>query len=134
MSLIELCVTVAIVSTIAVIATPSLKRSREIYELDATARQVASRMQLARIKAISRNLDCRIRVTSEVTYAVECEDPAWLIEESAVLPRGFRITANAAPQFHERGNVSPAGTLTIWDSRLRSKRVIVNITGRVRVE
>src|SRR5688572_4647142 len=133
MSLIESCLTVAIISTVAVIANPSLIRSREIYELDATARQVAGRMQLARIKAISRNLDCRVRVTSEVSYAVECEDPAWVVEESSVLPRGFRITANAAPEFHERGNVSPAATVTIWDTRLRAKRVIVNITGRVRV-
>jgi type II secretory pathway pseudopilin PulG len=134
MSLIESCAAVAIISTVAAVAAPSLIRAREIYELDATARQVASRMQSARIKAISRNVDCRIRVTSEVTYAVECEDPAWRIEESPVLPRGFRITANAAPQFHERGNVSPAGTITVWDKRLRSKRIIVNITGRVRVE
>jgi hypothetical protein len=134
MSLIETCITVAIISTVTVVATPTLIRSREIYELDGIARQAASRMQLARIKAISRNLDCRIRVTSEATYVVECEDPAWAIEESVVLPSGYRITANAAPRFHERGNVSPTATLTFWDSRLRSKRVIVNITGRVRVE
>jgi Tfp pilus assembly protein FimT len=134
MSLIETCVTVAIISTMAVVATPSLIRSREIYELDATARQLAGRMQMARTKAITRNMSCRIRLTSPATYVLECAGQAWLIEESAVLPRGFRITANAVPQFHERGNVSPAATLTVWDGRLRSKRVIVNITGRVRVE
>jgi hypothetical protein len=119
---------------VVVVAAPPLIRAREIYELDAAARQVAGRMQSARIKAISRNLDCRLRVTSEVTYAVECRNPMWLIDESVVLARGLRITANAAPQFHQRGNASPTATVTVWDSRMRSKRVIVNITGRVRVE
>src|SRR5437870_297284 len=126
MSLIESCVTVAIISTVAVIATPSLIRAREIYELDATARQVEGKMQSTRIKAVSRNRDCRVRVTSEVSYVIECQDPIWLPDENVVLPRGFRITANAAPEFHKRGNASPTGTITVWDSRLRSKRVIVN--------
>ncbi len=134
MSLIESCVSIGIISAVAVLVTPALNRAREIYALDATARHVASRMHSARIKAISGNRDCRVRVTSDVTYVVECQDPAWLIAESEVLPRGFRITANAAPEFHVRGNVSPTATVTVWDSRLRSKRVIVNITGRVRVE
>ena len=134
MTLIESCTSVAIIATVAVLATPALNRAREIYTLDATARQVASRMQSARIQAISRNRDCRLRVTSDVTYAVECQDPAWLIAGSTVLPPGLRITANASPEFHARGNVSPTATVTVWDSRLRSKRVIVNITGRVRVE
>ena len=49
-------------------------------------------------------------------------------------PKGFRIAANASPQFHKRGNASPAGTITISDSHLKSRRVIVNITGRVRVD
>ena len=134
MSLIESCVSIGIIAAVAVLATPELNRAREIYVLDAAARQVASRMHSARIQAISRNRDCRVRVTSDVTYAVECQDPGWLIAAADVLPSGLRITANAAPEFHARGNVSPAATLTVWDSRLRSKRVIVNITGRVRVE
>jgi len=134
MSLLESCVVVAIISIAAVVAVPSLVRSREIYELDATARQVAGKMQSARILAVSRNRDCRVRVTSEVSYLIECEDPLWVTEESIVLPRGIRIAANASPRFHRRGNASPTATISISDSRSRSRRVIVNIAGRVRVE
>jgi type II secretory pathway pseudopilin PulG len=134
MSLLESCVAVAIISTAAIVAVPSLVRAREIYELEATARQVAGKLQSARILAVSRNRDCRMRVTSDVSFLIECEDSFWLTEESFVLPRGFRITANAAPRFHRHGNASPTATIGIWDSRSRSKRVIVNITGRVRVE
>jgi len=134
MTLLESCVTVTIISITAVVAVPSLVRARENYQLDAAARQLAGNMQWARIKAVSRNRDCRLRVTSPVTYAIECEDPFWKPDENAVLPQGFRITANAAPQFHRRGNVSPTATITVFNSQGRSRRVIVNITGRVRVE
>ena len=133
MSLIESCVSVSIVSAIVVFAAPSLIRARENYELDAVARQVAGKMQWTRIKAISRNRDCRIRVNSQTSYVIECEDSTWRADETVTLPRGFRITANAAPQFHKRGNASPAATLTVWDRHSKTKQIIVNITGRVRV-
>ncbi len=134
MSLLESCASVAIVSAVVIFAAPSLIRARENYQLDVVTRQVAGKMQWTRIKAISRNRDCRIRVDSETSYVVECEDPVWRTDEIVALPRGFRISANASPQFHKRGNASPSGTLTISDSHSKSKRVIVNITGRVRVE
>jgi Tfp pilus assembly protein FimT len=116
------------------IAVPSLVRARESYELEATARQVAGKLQLTRIKAVSRNRDCRLRVNSSVSYMIECEDPFWRPDETVIVRRGFRITANASPQFHRRGNASPAATISVWNSRGQSKRVIVNITGRIRVE
>jgi Tfp pilus assembly protein FimT len=134
MTLLESCVTVTIISVTAMVAVPSLVRARENYELDATARQVAGNMQSARIKALSRNRDCRLRVTSSVSYVIECEDPTWKADENIVLSKGFRISANASPQFHRRGNASPTATITVFNSQGRSRRVIVNITGRVRVE
>ena len=134
MTLLESCIAVTIVSVTALVALPSLVRARESYELDSTARQVAGNMQSARIKAITRNRDCRVRVTSAATYAIECEDPSWKPDTTVVLPRGFRITANASPEFHRRGNASPTGTITVWSNSGRTKRVIVNITGRIRVE
>jgi Tfp pilus assembly protein FimT len=134
MSLLEACAGVAIISSIVFLAAPSLIRARESYQLDVVSRQVAAKTQWTRIKAISRNRDCRIRVASDVSYVIECEDSTWRLDETVILPKGFRIAANAAPQFHKRGNASPAGTITISDTHLKSRRVIVNITGRVRVE
>src|SRR5437879_13203727 len=91
-------------------------------------------MQWTRIKAISRNRDCRIRVISDTSYVIECEGSTWQTDEIVTLPKGFRITASAAPRFHKRGTAWPAGTSTISDRHLRSKRAVVNITGRVGVE
>lgn len=134
MSLIESCATIAIVSTLAAFTAPSLIRARENYQLESLARQVAGKMQWTRIKAISKNMDCRIRVNTQTTYVVECQNPEWLVEETIALPRSFRITGTASPEFHPRGNVAPAATLIVWDNHSKTRRVVVNITGRVRVE
>lgn len=134
MTLLETCAGIAIVSTAVIFAAPSLIKARENYQLEAVARQVAGNMQRTRIKAISRNRDCRVRVNSAASYVVECQYPEWRADQDVELPRGFRIMATAAPEFHQRGNVAPSATFTIWDAHSKSKRVIVNITGRVRVE
>jgi hypothetical protein len=134
MTLLESCASIVVVSTVVLFAAPSLIKARENYQLDATARQVAGKMQWTRIKAISRNRDCRVRVNSQTSYVIECEDPVWRSDEIVVLPSGFRITATASPEFHPRGNVAPTATLVVWDRNSKTKRVIVNITGRVRVE
>lgn len=134
MSFLESCLAVAIIAVVTMIAVPKLIRARENYELAATARQVASRMQSARIKAVSGNRDCRLRVTTVASYTVECKETVWIMEDNIVLPRGLKLTANASPVFHKRGTVSPAATITVSDSHSRSRRVVVNITGRVRVD
>ena len=134
MSLLETCAGVAVVSAVVFFAAPSLIRSRDNYQLDQTTRQVAGRMQWTRIKAISRDQDCRFRVVSTTSYVIECKGPVWLPDETVALPAGFQITASATPVFHKRGNASPAATMTIWDKHFNSKAVVVNITGRVRVQ
>ena len=134
MSLLECCASAAIVSTLVIFAAPSLIKARENYELDLVARQVAAKMQSTRIRAISRNRDCRIRVSSATTYVLECQYPDWRSDETVVLPRGFRVTASAAPEFHPRGNVAPAATFTVWNVHSKTKLVTVNITGRVKVQ
>jgi Tfp pilus assembly protein FimT len=134
MSLSESCVALAIMSATMMIAVPSLVRSREDYLLGATARQVASHLHSTRIKAVSRNRDCRMNVQSSTTYVIECEDPAWRTVEQIAMPRGMVISANARPEFHRRGNVSPMATITIRNDNGREKRVVVNITGRVRIQ
>jgi Tfp pilus assembly protein FimT len=134
MTLLESCATIVIVSTAVVFAVPSLIRARENYQVNSVARQVAVKMQWTRLKAISRNRDCRMAVNSPTSYVVECQYANWQTDEFVGLPRGIRIVANASPEFHERGNVSPTATFTISDSRGNSRRVVVNITGRVRVD
>src|SRR5579871_3811152 len=104
MSLVETCISIAVITVVTLIAIPSVLQSREDYVIQSTANDVASKLHSARIRAISRNIDCRVRVVSPVTYAVECMDPGWAVTETIVLPRGMSIVQNAAPQFHRLGN------------------------------
>ena len=134
MSLTETLVAVTILVTSIAIATPSLLRSREAYELQSAARMVESRMQSARILAVRRNRDCRVNVTSTSSYALECQGTSWETIETVSLPRGLTVTASASPVFHERGSVAPTATITVWNSRGRNLRVIVNVNGRVRIQ
>ena len=134
MSLTESLIAVAIMAITMAISTPSLLRAREIYELQAAARMVESRMQSARILAVTRNRDCRINVTSPATYVVECQGTAWQTIETITLPRGITVTASARPEFHERGSVAPTATVTVWNRSGGNLRVIVNVNGRVRIQ
>jgi Tfp pilus assembly protein FimT len=134
MSLLESCISVAIILTIGFFAAPSIMKARDNYQLDLVTRQVAGNTQWTRVKAISRSRDCRVRVVSSTSYAMECLDPVWIADQTVALPQGFQISANATPQFHKRGNVAPAATLTISDKHSHSKQVVINITGRVRVQ
>jgi len=134
MSLLESCISVAIILTIGFFAAPSIMKARDNYQLDLVTRQVAGNTQWTRVKAISRSRDCRLRIVSSTSYAMECLDPVWIADQTVALPQGFQISANATPQFHKRGNVAPAATLTISDKHSHSKQVVINITGRVRVQ
>jgi len=134
MSLTETLVAVTILVMSMAFAIPSLLRSRSSYELQSAARMVESRMQSARIHAVTRNRDCRINVTSTTSYAVECQGATWETIETVELPHGLTVTSSARPEFHQRGNVAPTGTITVWNSQGRSLRVIVNVNGRVRIQ
>src|SRR5215475_8289136 len=134
MSLLESCICVAIILAIGFFGAPSIMKAHDNYQLDLVTRQVAGNTQWTRVKAISRSRDCRIRVISSTTYAMECLDPVWVADETVALPQGFQISANATPQFHRRGNVVPAATLTILYKQSHLKQVVINITGRVRVQ
>jgi Tfp pilus assembly protein FimT len=134
MSLIESCVSIGLISIVVLAAVPGLLHTREDYLMKSAAGDVATRMHAARIRAISRNVDCRLRVTSTTTYVVECQDPDWALMETVTLDRGLTIAANARPEFHRLGNVAPTATITLSNMAGRQKRVVVNNGGRIRIE
>ena len=134
MTLTEILIGVTILLTSTAFAIPSLLQQRDTYELQSAARMVESRMQSARIHAVTRNRDCRINLTSSSAYAVECQGSNWETVETVALPRGLTVSASARAEFHERGNVAPTATITVWNSKGRSLRVIVNVNGRVRIQ
>jgi type II secretory pathway pseudopilin PulG len=134
MSLTESCIAAAVISTSMAIALPSLSRAMAIYKLQSAAHETATRMQSARISAISRNRDCRMAVTSAVSYVIECQEASWHVIDRVTVPEGITVEANARPEFHRRGNVSPTATITLRNSKGDVRRVVVNVNGRVRIQ
>jgi Tfp pilus assembly protein FimT len=116
------------------VALPSLNRTRQTYALQAAAHDVAARMHFTRIAAISRNQDCRMAVVSAVSYVIECDDSGWRVIARLSMPRGITVAASARPEFHRRGNVAPTATFTLRNPAGTSRRVIVNVNGRVRIQ
>ena len=120
----ESCLSVAIITTVTLIAVPALTKTRDDYQLNSVANDVATKMQSARIRAISGNHDCRLSVTSTTSYAVECFDTlSWIAVEPIALPQGFTITENTPPVFHRLGSVVPTATIiraTVRDARRKS--------------
>lgn len=133
MSLTESCIAAVIVSTVMAITLPPINRARTIYTLRSAAHEVASKMHAARIWAITRNRDCRMAVTSPVSYVIECEETSWQVVERLTVARGVTVEANASPEFRRRGNVVPTATFTLRNAA-GVVRVIVNVNGRVRLQ
>ena len=133
-TLIETCLAVAIVGVLAVMAIPAFDRARDSYGLTAVAHHVRSELNRARILAITRHEDCRVRATSPVTYLVECQTPEWVPIQFHELPTGFTITANNSPEFHPLGNVAPMATISVWNESGEQRRLIVSRSGRIRME
>ena len=136
MSLTESCIAAIVISTAAAVTLPSMNRARQTYTLRAAAYDVAARLHFTRISAISRSCDCRVVVTSATTYVIECDQGSgsWQPIERLTVPRGITIEANARPEFHRRGNVSPTATITLRNTAGAIRRVIVNVNGRVRLQ
>ena len=137
MSLTESCIAALVITAATATALPSMNRARQTYMLRSAAYDVAARLHFTRISAISRSCDCRMAVTSATTYVIECDRPdegSWQTIEKLTVPRGITVEANARPEFHRRGNVSPAATLTLRNSVGAIRRVVVNVNGRVRIQ
>ncbi len=133
-SLLEACVVIAIVSSLTMIAVPSFIEARQHWLLQSAAYQIRSELHYARVQSIMRMQDCRLRVTSPVTYRVECQTPAWLPLRYGTMPRKLTVTANNRPEFHPLGNVSPMASIFVWNERGARMRVVVSRSGRVRIE
>jgi type II secretory pathway pseudopilin PulG len=134
MSLIESVVAGVVISTTMAVSLPSLHRARQAYMLRSAAYDVAARMHFARIAAISGNRTCRLSVTSATSYVIECEDGVWKPVARLRTSGGITVEANARPEFHYRGNVTPTATFTLRNRIGGIRRVIVNINGRVRIQ
>jgi type II secretory pathway pseudopilin PulG len=134
MSLVEAGLVVAVIAVLSLILIPPVNEAQQSFGLTAAALQVRTELHRARILAITRNQDCRLRVTSPRSYLIECQTPDWIPIAFHDLPESYTVAANNRPEFHPLGNVGPMATITVSDAAGRRMRLIVSRSGRIRME
>ncbi len=149
-SLIELTVTVAILGLMVTIGFPSMQEWLERYRVRGAASEIASAIQLQRMRAVSQNNEFSIAFdAANGTYTLYEGDPAtgtMLDAVARTLPFGVTFSADGdavdTPDdeitFHPDGSLNDSTALsdTIWVGNAIGDRFTVTFnraTGRVEV-
>jgi prepilin-type N-terminal cleavage/methylation domain-containing protein len=152
LTLIELITVLSLIGLLVVFAFLQLRPLLAQIQLDSGARQVAADLQVARMKAIAQNRRFRVTFRSETRdYVMDKEDgSSWIrlvfhghsseavAEAFVALPPSVAITAvNSGGDviFVPRGHVDGGISITLGSlSGAGTRRIIVNLAGRVRIE
>jgi type IV fimbrial biogenesis protein FimT len=130
-TLMELLVVISIAMVLMGIAIPSFLSWLPTLRLSSAARQVATDLQIARMRAISRNATNTVTfntVTGTYTSTLGVVGESRDIDQ---LYPGITISVvSANPAFTARGTASPAGNITLSNGSA-TKQVQVNAIGRV---
>lgn len=138
-TVLELMVAVGIAMVVLGIAVPSLLTWLPTLRLSSAARQVATDLQVARMKAISQNTKFRLSFVGSIpgatSYNVEKDNgTGTFVTESGPfsLPDGITVSsASTASKFQPRGTVDAASTITLRNVNSEVKTVQVAVVGRV---
>ena len=153
-TLIEICVVLAIVSILLGTALPSFEKTKQKLGLDGTAAEMSTDLRYVRSEAVARNEGVRISFRAvtggsctlihtggasdcgcDAAGNAQCASGATLLK--SLFHRhgdGVAVSANVGSMRFDptNGTVTPAGTVTIVNGNGQSVRHVVNIMGRVR--
>ncbi len=135
-SMLEVLIVIGVILIITVVALPSLIDASDEYRLTAVAGQVVGNLNNARIRAINRNDDYRMTISSTTRYTLQAYvSSTWTTEDSYDLPAGFTIGTNGTlVEFHARGNATPYRVFQITNPNGDTKDVIVELSGRIHAQ
>lgn len=112
---------------------------RAALRLAGAARQIGSDLEQARLFAVAHQRDVRLVATGGAAeYRLEEATPdGWRGLRVAQLPPALRVVATTAPggvfRFTPRGSAAAFGTIVVQDDTGATRRIVVNIAGRVRI-
>ncbi len=138
-TLLEVLVTTGIFSIVTAIAVPTWGMLVHVYQLNSAARQVATEFDSARNRAVTQYRRFRVVFLSSTTYRVERENTPGAADYVTFkgptnLPSGIAASSSATTIFQTRGDASPAGSITLTNSRGDTKLVTVGATGRIDIQ
>lgn len=126
-SITELIVVTAIAGLIMGIAAPSFMRWLPNIRLSSAARQIATDLQMARMKAITKNANTTVNFSGNTyTYGADSRNLSTLYP-------GITITSvTSNPLFLPRGTANASVTITLSNGSVQ-KLVCVKTVGRVNI-
>ena len=131
-SLIETLVVIFIAATLIGMASIPFLNSSPKYKLINAVREIHSRMNYARYKAIFSGNKIRLKFEPH-SYTIESYHEAenkWVSEMRNIL-EGVQIQANNTPTFHPRGTVSNLASIYVSNSWGKF-RISLAISGRIK--
>ncbi len=147
-TLIELVVVMSIIAVMGVCLAPAIGEWLDNFRIRQAARDIASTLQRAKIKAISSCHECRVVLDANTeTYQLQQgnltqNSTSWDSEENRQVPRNVDIVKDATGFGTTKGNIqfNPNATSTngsIFIENAKGKRyriIILGSTGRVRMK
>ena len=138
MTLIEIIVSMALFAVLYAIAVPNLQAMRAPYALDSAAYQVASQLNLARQRAITRNKRHRIIFLTSGYHIEKEASPNTFVTDSGVMvpPHEVHIgTPNPGnPTFDSRGMLAASVSIPITVTGVGTKTVTTNVLGHTTIQ
>jgi general secretion pathway protein H len=138
-TLIELVVVVAIIAAIGLCMAPAIGEWLDDFRLRQAAREIATTLQLAKIRAITSRLEYNVVFdVAEETYQLMRNDPTtgWTLEGTECgVQRSVDIETNLSGhscQFNPDGT-SSSGTITINNDQGKTHKIVVYRTGRIKI-
>ena len=131
-TLFELIVVMLVGGALTLIALPTLSKSQQIYRLSAATTTIQSRLNYARIQAISQNTDCRIRVVNSSSYVLErWVSGSWQVAQTYNMASDVSVSASGTAEFHPRGNANAAATFTVTRQNVGTRQIAVAASGYI---
>jgi type IV fimbrial biogenesis protein FimT len=128
-SILEVLIAIGLASILLAIAVPSFMSTLPRIRLSFAARQVASDLQVARMKAIAQNTAYTVNFNTSTTYSFPGDT-----RDFGQLYPGITFTTTGNPVFTPRGTASTTATITLSNGSDPNKQVLVSAVGRVTMQ
>lgn len=140
-TLVELVAAMSVAAALAGVAVFEFRDLQAEWHLSGAVRQVVLDLRTARIAAIAEARTHGLRFgTAAAAYTREAQGDDGVFTANGLprrLPAGVRIVEctgrGGSVRFRPLGNASSFGTITIEGSGMSTRRVVVDMAGRVRV-
>ena len=134
----EVLVAMALFTVLYAIAVPNLQAMRAPYALDSAAFQVAAHLNMARQRAIARNVRYRVAFSPSGYHLERETSPNTFVTDSGTFAPPHEVTIGspspANPVFNTRGMLAANVSIPISVDGVGTKTVMTNVLGHSTVE